>query len=153
MKNIKKVVLMNTLGAILLSAPAFAAGDQKQEESMNGQKQEQQANKEKMRQVSGTVLKHKTVNVFENKKQEEQAMKGEKSAVDKSKKTLVLLIKTEKGNERLPIDVGQVENIPDIQDGKTQIQAQGKVVQMGDKKIFLANKIKVGEKTIEIKRG
>jgi hypothetical protein len=117
-----------------------------------GQRPEQRAaksSKENTKKVSGTILHHKQVNVFANKQQQDRAVNDKKET---GTKTVISMIKTEKGNERLVVDLGPMDQLPKIKDGESKMLAEGKLVRVGNKELFVAHKVKIDDKPITIKR-
>ncbi|MBC77583.1 MAG: hypothetical protein CME64_16380 [Halobacteriovoraceae bacterium] len=96
-----------------------------------------------MRQVQGTILKHKTVRI---------APKGQETKKEKHSESLVVLIKPNKGNDRLVVDLGQPANLPEITDGKTKIQAKGRLVKLDKKEFFVAKEAKFDGNAVTLNR-
>lgn len=142
-KNFLALPLMISLGAL----PVAVAGEKEQKEEA---KQSAKASMEKNRKVTGTIIDHKVVNIYETKQQMQEAQDGKKN--EPTRKVLVTMIKTDKGNERLLVDLGEMDKIPEIKNGETKLKAQGRLLQVGNRQLFVASKAQVGDKTIEIKR-
>lgn len=142
-----KLILGLGLAMTIISGPVALAEGDKQEEQV---KTSSDKASEKTRKFTGVILEHKIVNVLDSKQSEEKAQKGEK--VNPMNKTLVTLVKTDKGSERLVVDLGTVDKVPDIKNGETKLNAEGKLIQIGQRQLFVASKAKVGDKMIEIKR-
>jgi hypothetical protein len=141
---------MSLVGASLLFGQVAFAGDEKQKEEEK--KQEQSASQSQdMKQVEGTVIQHKFVNVFKDKKQMEEAQKSG-SADSASKKMLVVMLKTAKGNDRLLVDLGEMQEAPKIKDGETKLQVEGKLIDVGTQKLFVAKRAKLDGSKIDIQR-
>lgn len=143
-------VCMGLVGASLLFGQVAFAGDDKQKEEAN--KQEQAASQSQdLKQVEGTVIQHKFVNVFKDKKQMEEAQKTG-SADSASKKMLVVMLKTDKGNDRLLVDLGEMKDAPKIKNGETKLQVEGKLIDVGTEKLFVAKRAKLDGSKIDIQR-
>ncbi|MFP5387226.1 MAG: hypothetical protein ACLGHN_14205 [Bacteriovoracia bacterium] len=146
MKNILKITLSLMTLSLMLTGISFA-GDEKQEAQ---EKQKAATSKEAMnlKQVEGTIVEHKMVNVFKDEKAKQQAEKQGKA----EEQVMVVLLKTEKGNDRLVVDLGQVKDLPEIKDGESKLQVEGKLISVGTKQLFVAKRAKLNGKMIEIKR-
>lgn len=154
MKSIKALLI--SLFA-LFAFGANAGGEMKERHEQQPQEQKQKQEAFKQRQVEGTILKHKTVRIYESRQQQQEMTKKTKEQkqaeeTDKGRKNMVVLLQTSKGNERLIVDLGSVESVPEIKDGKTKLQAEGRLVKIGQKELFVANKAKIGDKTITLHR-
>lgn len=147
--NLYKKVFASILGASLLFCQGAFADDKQKEE---GQKQEQSAKSKDLKQVEGTVVQHKFVNVFKDKQAMEQAEKS--GNVDKAseKKMLVVMLQTAKGNERLMVDLGPMQEAPKIKDGETKLQVEGKMINIGSKELFVAKRAKIDGNMLKINR-
>jgi hypothetical protein len=60
--------------------------------------------------------------------------------------------KPDQGNDRLVVDLGQVKNLPEIKDGESKLQVEGKLITVGTKQLFVAKRAKLNGKMIDIKR-
>lgn len=147
--NLNKYILSLGLVTAIVSGPAAIAGDKKQEQQAK-ENTDKSSSTEKSKKFTGTILEHKVVNVFESKQAEQQAQEGKKT--EPKNKTLVTLVKTDKGHERLIVDLGTVDQVPEIKDGETKLKAEGRLIQIGQRQLFVATKAQVGDKTITIKR-
>lgn len=145
MKNL--VMSLGLAAAIITGPSAFAGGDKKQEEQASTSSSK---SAEKTRKFTGVILEHKVVNVFGSKQDADKAQKGEKQ--EPMNKTLVTLVKTDNGSERLIVDLGPVDKVPDIKNGETKLNAEGRLIQMGQRQLFVASKAKIGDKMINISR-
>ena len=138
--------LTSALAFTLFLAPASFAGNDKQEEQ--AKKPSASVTQKDLKQVEGTILQHKLVNVFKDKNEREAAEKSGKA----EKQMLVVLLKTANGNDRLVVDLGEIKDMPKIKDGETQLQVEGKMVNIGDKNLFVAKRAKLNGSLIEIQR-
>lgn len=138
MKKMKAMLVTSTLVGLcagpLMLAPAdvSAKGKKMHDESA------QQATKRlgKQRQVSGTVLDTKMVK-----------FKGTNQA------NTIALLKTKKNDRRLTVDLGPKDELNKLKVKKgQQLAVQGIVVNVGDQQVLIADKVKAGDKTIEIDR-
>lgn len=119
-----KGILALMSAGLIFSAPAFGEGlEQKAKAKKEILKEARQ-----QRQVGGTVLRHKTVR-----------FKDKKGNMAKQIKNIVVLIKTDKGGENLVVDLGDAENVPEIKNNRTKIQAKGRMVKIGSKEFFVAH--------------
>jgi hypothetical protein len=141
-------LFLSMAGATLLFGSVSYAGDEKQKEES---KQEQTAQANDFKQVEGTVIKHKFVNVFKDKKQVEEAQKSGDTSKNE-KQMLVVMLKTDKGNDRLVVDLGEMKEIPKIEDGKTKLQVEGKLIDIGNEKLFVARRAKLDGNKLEVQR-
>ena len=138
--------LLSAIALSLVLAPAsVVVAGEKQEEQ---QKKSAQASQKDLKQVEGTILEHKFVNVFKDKKEMEQAQKSGKA----ENQVLVVLLKTDKGNDRLVVDLGQMKKVPDIKNGESKLQVEGKLINVGNKDLFLAKRAKLNGNMIDIQR-
>lgn len=88
------------------------------------------------RQVSGTVLDTKVVR-----------FKGT------NEKNTVALLRTNKSDERLTVDLGPVDQTKAIHVHKGQeLSAEGVVVQVGSQSLLVASRVKSGDKVFQIDR-
>jgi hypothetical protein len=148
MKLFNKVCMSLVGASLLFGQAAFANEKQKEEEK----KQEQAASpSQDLKQVEGTVIQHKFVNVFQDKKQMEEAQKSGK-ADNASKKMLVVMLKTAKGSDRLLVDLGEMQEAPKIKNGETKLQVEGKLIDVGTEKLFVAKRAKLDGSKIDIQR-
>lgn len=131
------------LSLVLAPASVVVAGDKQEEQAKSAQ-----ASQKDLKQVEGTIVQHKFVNVFKDKKEMEQAQKSGKS----ENKMLVVLLKTDKGNDRLVVDLGQMDKLPDIKDGESKLQVEGKLINVGKKDLFVAKRAKLNGNKIDIQR-
>lgn len=144
-----KALTMTTLGLSLFIGQGALANEQQKEE-----KQEQQASSKSsdLKQVEGTVVQHKMVNVFKDKQAKEQAQKSGNAEQAAEKQMLVVMLQTAKGNDRLVVDLGQVKDVPRIKNGETKLQVEGKMTNIGTEEVFIAKQAKIDGNKLEIKR-
>lgn len=147
MKTKKRFLAFAMILSIFSVSVSFARGDK--EEQQEKQK-DQQAAMEKDRKVTGTILDHKVVDVYGTRQDAQEAQEGKKK--EPANKALVTMIKTDKGNERLMVDLGPIDKVPEIKNGETQLKAEGRLVKVGQRQLFIASKAQVGEKMIKIQR-
>lgn len=158
-------LIFASLAAAAMTNPAFAAGEEAQKQKAQQQeanqpkpqKMEEAKQAFKSRQVEGVVIQHKTVSVYQSEKQKQQAQRAtEKDKAQKQQaqtaKNVVVLLKTAKGNERLIVDLGSAQELPEIKNNETKVQAEGRLVKLGQKEFFVARKVKIGDKTYTPKR-
>lgn len=140
-KNWKTLSLTSvlTLGLALAGASAWAGGDKahkdksaKAEKKMNPQ--EKMA--KQSREVSGTVVAKKMVRLPTENLQ-----------------NMVVMIKTNKADERLLVDLGNAKALNDKKiDKQTNIQAEGRLAQVGQHRILVARNLKVEGEKVTIDR-
>lgn len=151
MKFTRNMIALGIVGVLLSGQNALAgSSEKKQEEQATSASKSQKQNSQKTRKVTGVILKHKVVNIFPTQQAEKEAQSGKKD--QEGSKALVTMIKTDKGNERLMVDLGPVDQVPAIKDGETKIQAEGRLVQIGERQLFVASKAKLDEKMLSISR-
>lgn len=142
-----KNIFMAMLGLTMVFGQGAFANEQKEE------KQEQQATSKSkdLKQVEGTVVQHKFVNVFKDEKAMQEAEKSG-SAKAAEKKMLVVMLQTDKGNERLLVDLGEMKDAPKIKDGETKLQVEGKMINIGTREIFIAKRAKLNGNMMKLDR-
>lgn len=97
--------------------------------------QEQQRGHAEWQKISGTVKKTKHV-----------GLRG------RDQENLVVQIQTTQGGKKI-VDLGNVEHVEDLDIQKgDRITAWGRSVDIGDKRVFMAHKIKANDETVEIER-
>jgi hypothetical protein len=122
-------------GSLLASGITAEAKDKERKQRKENAEQTQQR-LTKQRQVSGTIIDTKTVEI-----------RGADS------ENMIALIKTKRGNQRLVVDLGPTAQLTDLDiDNGEQIAAQGVVVTMGDRNLLVANQVKAEGRTLEINR-
>lgn len=133
--------------ALIASNPVMADVHNKDQKKDEVKKESSAA----LKQVEGTIVQHKLVNVFPDKSKASEADKTGKA--DKAEKQLlVVLLKTDKGNDRLIVDLGAVKDVPKIKDGESKLQVEGQLVEVGAKELFVAKRANLNGNDLEIKR-
>jgi hypothetical protein len=136
MKKVRFVVLASALAGLLFGgwAGGEAQAQEKQVRSESAQEAQQRVSKE--RQVSGTVLGIKDVE-----------FKGS------DQKNTVALLRTNKNNRRLVVDLGPKKDLKELNVKKgQQLAAKGVVVNVGDQPLLVASQLKRGNKTLDVDR-
>lgn len=131
------------LSLVLAPASVVVAGEKQEEQAKSSQ-----VSQKDLKQVEGTIIQHKFVNVFTDKKEMDKAQKSGKA----EEKMLVVLLKTDKGNDRLVVDLGKMDKLPDIKDGESKLQVEGKLINVGKKDLFVAKRAKLNGNKIDIQR-
>lgn len=143
-KIFKQTMILMTLSLLLINS-AFAGHNKQHEQQQKAAASKVEKN---LKQVEGTIIEHKFVNVFKDDKAKQQAEKQGKA----EEQIMVVLLKTQKGNDRLVVDLGQVKNLPEIKDGESKLEVEGKLITVGSKQLFVAKRAKLNGKMIDIKR-
>lgn len=90
----------------------------------------------KSREVSGTILKSKKVDL-----------------PGKVAENLVVLIKTDKGQSELMVDLGDAQKFTaDLVRANRKISAEGRLVRLGEHDLLVARKVRVDGRLIQIDR-
>lgn len=149
MKILKNVTLPLMALSLFVAAPATAGMDKKTDQGSGATSSNASKESQNMKQVQGTILQHKFVNIFDSKKAKDDAVKNGKTS---DQKTLVILMKTDKGSERLIVDLGPMKDAPKIKDGETKLQVEGQMIEVGSKDLFVAKKAKIDGTQLNINR-
>ena len=88
----------------------------------------------KMRQVKGKVVQVKDVKLRDNNKMNK-----------------VVLLKTDKNNDRLVVDLGNTEKMKQVKKGD-EIAVKGNLVNLSNQKVLVASHVKMQDKTFETER-
>lgn len=95
-----------------------------------------QARSMKTRQVSGTVLETKMVDINGTQLQ-----------------NLVVLLKTTRNDRRLRVDLGPVNKLPTTIVPGERIAAEGRVARLGDHQVLIADRLRDDDQSYRIDRG
>lgn len=111
-------------------------GKQQAERPLTESADEARRRTDKPRQVSGTILSMKTVGIRGSDVQNR-----------------VALIRTNKGNKRLVVDLGPEQELKGLNTGKGQrISVQGRVVRVGDRQLLVAERVRQNDQTRQLQR-
>jgi len=90
---------------------------------------------DQQRRIQGQIVKEKEVKIRNT-----------------DRRNKVVLLKTQ-GDQKIAVDLGPVDKLKEVQVKKDQqITVQGKSVRIGDRPVFFADKLTVGDKTVQIER-
>ena len=138
LKSMKTMIAGTALVGVCSGAAVLVTTDASANDKKNHQESAAQAQKRlsKQREMSGTVLDTKTVK-----------FRGTDQA------NIVALVQTKKSARRLAVDLGPKQQLGSLKIKKGQeLAARGVIINVGDRPVFVADKLKQGDKTVDIDR-
>jgi hypothetical protein len=126
---------MGLIAAAAFLASAAQTADARSNRQSAMQEDQQSRRSSDWQKISGTVKRAKTV-----------GLQG------RDQENLVVQLETDRGRKKI-VDLGNVEHLEDLDIQKgDRITAWGRTIDIGDKQVFMAHKLKANDETVHIER-